>query len=463
MAEVSSAVSNGHHAAAAAAAALAGMAPTTRVLGVCATQQDGPEPTPPAASAASEGVDGGTGGAPLEATRSGISDEGSVGSTPSVAGSSKGWELIRRKLLPSVELSMQLRTLREMYSECVLDPDRLHFEKTLGEGSHGRVDKYSYTEKNGMKTAIAVKRLKSSITSAQGMLDFMKEVDLLKKLSHECIAGYRGSGTIPSDKEGEEDDLYLAQECLEGGTLRELLQEQMQHRHPQYTLLEACRWLRDVARGLSYLHRAEPVVVHRDLKLENIMLAKDRRAKLVDFGLHKVIDRWERQAAVDENGLYEMTGGTGAYVYMAPESFTSNRYNHLVDVYAFGIIMWELMHYEMLIYRISYRGASDEVRNFAKYVAKECWRPPISASLPKGIANLIAECWAQEPKDRPESADVVVRLRNIISELEAEQQAETNKRKELYSTSVPDYDTHPDEAGKGEGCFCFRFWKIRKN
>ena len=90
-----------------------------------------------------------------------------------------------------------------------------------------------------------------------------------------------------------------------------------------------------------------------------------------DFILCYFSDRWERQAAVDENGLYEMTGGTGAYVYMAPESFTSNRYNHLVDVYAFGIIMWELMHYEMLIYRISYRGTSDEVRNFAKYVAKE--------------------------------------------------------------------------------------------
>ena len=82
-------------------------------------------------------------------------------------------------------------------------------------------------------------------------------------------------------------------------------------------------------------------------------------------------DRWERQYVRDEDGFYEMSGGMGAYIYMAPESLTSNRYNHLVDVYAFGIMLWELMHYEMLIYRVSLHGTTEEVKNFSKYVSRE--------------------------------------------------------------------------------------------
>ncbi|CAD7697144.1 unnamed protein product, partial [Ostreobium quekettii] len=307
------------------------------------------------------------------------------------------WDIVRKRVVNAVGASLCFRTLRDMYGEFMLDPEKLTFVKTLGEGNHGKVDKYKYSDESG-ESFIAVKRLKSSMVSAQDMLDFIREVELLKKLSHDCIATYRGSGTLPPEdtgREGEQTeeqdhDLYLATECLDGGTLRDILIREMQEKHGtqhKYTLLEAAVWMLDVARGMAYLHGAEPVVMHRDLKLENIMLTDDGRAKIVDFGLHKVIDSWLREYVKDDEGLYEMSGGMGAYIYMAPESLKSNRYNHLVDVYAFGIILWELMHYEMLINRVSLHGTTDDLKNFAKYVSREAWRPPISNDLPKGIGT----------------------------------------------------------------------------
>eukprot|EP00803_Ostreobium_quekettii_P008886 evm.model.scf_1873.1 EVM.evm.TU.scf_1873.1 scf_1873:705-7546(-) len=357
-----------------------------------------------------------------------------------------------------------------MYGDFMLDPGKLTWVKTLGEGNYARVDKYRYADEPGGESFLAIKRLKSSKVSAQDMLDFMREVELLKKLSHESIATYKGSGTLPSEDGAQDDDLYLATECLDGGTLRDVLIKEMQakhHSHQKYTLLQAADWMLDVARGMAYLHNAEPVVIHRDLKLENIMLNSQGRAKIVDFGLHKVIDRWLREYVKDEEGLYEMSGGMGAYIYMAPESLKSNRYNHLVDVYAFGIILWELMHYEMLINRVSLHGTTDDLKNFAKFVSREAWRPPISNDLPKGIVKLIEDCWSQSPSDRPEFKDIVRRLREVIAELkEQEMQQCPEKQPSGQQTPTPrDYDrrvtssqpeqgVHPRPADRKAWRFC---------
>ncbi|CAD7698031.1 unnamed protein product [Ostreobium quekettii] len=400
----------------------------------------------------------------------GVGKEGGNGVGGGRPASLAHWDIVRKRIVSAVGASLGFRTLRDMYGDFMLDPGKLTWVKTLGEGNYARVDKYRYADEPGGESFLAIKRLKSSKVSAQDMLDFMREVELLKKLSHESIATYKGSGTLPSEDGAQDDDLYLATECLDGGTLRDVLIKEMQakhHSHQKYTLLQAADWMLDVARGMAYLHNAEPVVIHRDLKLENIMLNSQGRAKIVDFGLHKVIDRWLREYVKDEEGLYEMSGGMGAYIYMAPESLKSNRYNHLVDVYAFGIILWELMHYEMLINRVSLHGTTDDLKNFAKFVSREAWRPPISNDLPKGIVKLIEDCWSQSPSDRPEFKDIVRRLREVIAELkEQEMQQCPEKQPSGQQTPTPrDYDrrvtssqpeqgVHPRPADRKAWRFC---------
>lgn len=129
----------------------------------------------------------------------------------------------------------------------------------------------------------------------------------------------------------------------------------------------------------------------------------DNVAKIVDFGLHKVVgtlfcvsclrqhawlvDKWEREDARDEDGFYDMTGGTGAYIYMPPEAFLGQRYNHKVDVYSFAVVAWEIVHYKMLITSVCLTGTTSEVKNYAKYVATEAYRPTISGALPKELGE----------------------------------------------------------------------------
>lgn len=99
------------------------------------------------------------------------------------------------------------------------------------------------------------------------------------------------------------------------------------------------------------------------------------------------LDKWEREDALDEDGLFEVEGGFGAYIYMPPEAYLGQRYNHKVDVYSFAIVTWELVHYQLLISKVCLAGTTTEVKNFAKYVAKENYRPPISQTLPPDLSK----------------------------------------------------------------------------
>jgi serine/threonine protein kinase len=178
--------------------------------------------------------------------------------------------------------------------------------------------------------------------------------------------------------------LFLAMEAVTGGDLRELVLRAMME-PTVYTDADVVRWAHDIARGLHYLHTRSPMVVHRDLKLENIMLdgacackryclhthrrmpsfatrsrvttarpcgrAARWNAKITDFGLVKTLLKpraSEAPAAVD--ATYKMTGGTGSLKYMAPESFRGKPASEKVDNYSWSIIVWELLARCMLLF-----------------------------------------------------------------------------------------------------------------
>lgn len=178
--------------------------------------------------------------------------------------------------------------------------------------------------------------------------------------------------------------LYMALEHLGGGSLADMVEKQMLT--PQYKLYtdeDALRWSMDVASALAYLHDSKPMLIHRDLKPDNIMLTKDKRtAKLIDFGLHSRVRRPEVMdtlpggqlsmscaseasstdsersmeragsflksemlermsiAPTDAAGRYELTGMTGSMCYMAPEVYSAQLYNQQVDIYSLGVIMY---------------------------------------------------------------------------------------------------------------------------
>lgn len=139
---------------------------------------------------------------------------------------------------------------------------------------------------------------------------------ILGKLSHPCLVQCLGYGMRPNALGGE---LFLALAAELGGDLSKLVIASMLG-PSQYDDADVIRWLHDVACGLAYLHTRRPnLVVHRDLKLENVLLSDTGSAKITDFGLVKIVVKKALPGGgeVTEGGTYACSGGAGAIKYSA--------------------------------------------------------------------------------------------------------------------------------------------------
>ncbi|GLC50565.1 hypothetical protein PLESTB_000393900 [Pleodorina starrii] len=171
----------------------------------------------------------------------------------------------------------------------------------IGEGAFSRVYEGIYTNPDTLEeSVVAVKILKKNMLKRRSdCLRFIKEAKIMTKICHRNIVACYGIGKYDDEDEQNPGSLFIVQELVRGGNLLHKVYKQMLNRHKcVYTSAEALEWLCDVAAGMQYLHSTsdiKPMIIHRDLKLENIMLMPDEGptgtvAKLVDFGLHKVID-----------------------------------------------------------------------------------------------------------------------------------------------------------------------------
>lgn len=265
---------------------------------------------------------------------------------------------------------------------------------------------------------VAVKNLKKTVES-DDILDFINEVTILKELDHDNIIKLVGVGSKnDADMDEAWKSMYMVQEYANGGSLKTLLMRQMMnYRKPLYSFNDALRWCLNIAEALNFLHSSTPKIIHRDMKLDNILLVGEStetyQAKLADFGLHTKIEPGTSQSTDDDALVtYALTGMTGAYIYMAPEVLHSKCYDQSVDVFSFGVIMFELFSRMLLCAQYSNRVDIDESLGHAERVAAG-WRPPFPAFIPEVITKLIDRCWSTEPKLRPSMQQVLKELNDI--------------------------------------------------
>ncbi|KAG1339149.1 putative LRR receptor-like serine/threonine-protein kinase [Cocos nucifera] len=193
------------------------------------------------------------------------------------------------------------------------------FSKKIGSGGFGTV----YHGKMKDEKEIAVKVLRND--SHQENRQFSNEVSLLSRIHHRNLVVFLGY----CQQEGKS---ILVYEFMHNGTLKE-------HLHGTLTQERHIGWIKrleiaeDAAKGIEYLHTGcSPAVIHRDLKTSNILLDKDMRAKVSDFGLSK--------PAVDES---HVSGVQGTLGYLDPVYCTSQQLTEKSDIYSFGVILLELI------------------------------------------------------------------------------------------------------------------------
>ncbi|WJX11289.1 hypothetical protein P8452_01918 [Trifolium repens] len=242
-------------------------------------------------------------------------------------------------------------------------------QNKLGEGGFGTV----YKGILGNNKEIAVKRV--SKNSRQGKQEFIAEVTTIGSLHHKNLVKLIGWCY-------ESKELLLVYEFMPRGSLDKYLFNQSSELEVQYS--KVLDWktrssvIRDVAQALDYLHNGcEKRVLHRDIKASNIMLDIFYNGKLGDFGLARTIQKRNET----HHSTKEIAGTPG---YMAPETFLTGRATIETDVYAFGVLVLEVVCGK----RPGNMYAQDDYKNSIVYWVWELYgKGEIVSAVDKRISN----------------------------------------------------------------------------
>ncbi|KAK3126144.1 hypothetical protein QOZ80_7AG0552300 [Eleusine coracana subsp. coracana] len=246
-------------------------------------------------------------------------------------------------------------------------------------------------------TDVAIKRIKNScfmLPSHQAnklITEFWREAAILSKLHHPNILAFYGVVN-----NGPEDTLATVTEFMVNGSLKKVLLRRDKYLDWRKRVMLAM----DAAIGMEYLHSKD--IVHFDLKCDNLLVnVKDPSrpiCKVADFGLSKM-----KQATLVSGGM------RGTLPWMAPELLTMSgtKVTEKIDVYSFGIVMWEILTGEDPYDGMHYGGVIGGILS-------NTLRPPVPGSCNPEWRRLMEQCWSTDPERRPSFTEVASRLRAIL-------------------------------------------------
>jgi tRNA A-37 threonylcarbamoyl transferase component Bud32 len=269
---------------------------------------------------------------------------------------------------------MHSDTLDSLKPYLVSESD-FEFGPRLGRGAFAEV--FEATDLRTGKT-VAVKRFITTILEGSDLTRYIREVSILAICRRRFLVSIHGCTIRPP--------FLIATDYVSKGTLYSALR----HRHGiDLSATQKTMIAYGIAKGMAYLHSVG--IVHRDLKSANVLLDDSLLPCICDFGLAR---------GFSDVGEGPMTQGVGTAHWMAPELFLRGGYSNKVDVYAYGILLWE-----MLTEETPFQGQTGI--QIALAVSHFKQRPPIPAGAPEPLGNLIEACWGTEPDGRPTFAEIV--------------------------------------------------------
>lgn len=271
--------------------------------------------------------------------------------------------------------------------------DDLEEVRELGSGTYGSVFHGKWKGSD-----VAIKRIKASCFAGRPsererlIADFWKEALILSSLHHPNVVSFYGIV-----RDGPDGSLATVTEFMVNGSLKQFLQKKDRTIDRRKRLIIAM----DAAFGMEYLHGKN--IVHFDLKCENLLVnMRDPQrpvCKIGDLGLSKV-----RQHTLVSGGV------RGTLPWMAPEllSGKSNMVSEKIDVYSFGIVMWEVLTGEEPY-------ADMHCASIIGGIVNNTLRPKIPSWCDPEWKTLMEKCWASDPSERPSFAEISQKLRTMAA------------------------------------------------
>jgi serine/threonine protein kinase/Tol biopolymer transport system component len=294
---------------------------------------------------------------------------------------------------------------------------RYEIRSKLGQGGMGEVYLAQDTK---LDRDVALKILPAEVALQRDRMQrFVREAKSAAALNHPNIAHIYEIG----DADGVH---FIAMEFIAGVTLRELIHGN------QTDLTKLLRHLQHVAEGLAKAHTAG--IVHRDLKPDNIMITRDGHAKILDFGLAKLIEQSKPGGISAEEMSAMLTAimpqhsqpGTvlGTVGYMSPEQAQGrvNEIDHRSDIFSFGCIL-----FEAATRRRPFEGkdALDSLHNIVHAPTPQI--KDLNPVAPADLQRIVRRCLAKDPEDRYQtSKDVAIELRDLRREMDNAERLETS-------------------------------------
>ncbi|XP_041832784.1 serine/threonine-protein kinase B-raf isoform X1 [Melanotaenia boesemani] len=309
-----------------------------------------------------------------------------------------------RKSSSSSEDRNKMKTLgrRDSSDDWEIPEGQITLGQRIGSGSFGTVFKGKW------HGDVAVKMLNVTAPTPQQLQAFKNEVGVLRKTRHVNILLFMGYTTKPQ--------LAIVTQWCEGSSL-------YHHLHIIETKFEMIKLIdiaRQTAQGMDYLHAKS--IIHRDLKSNNIFLHEDLTVKIGDFGLATVKSRW--------SGSHQFEQLSGSILWMAPEVIRlqdKNPYSFQSDVYAFGIVLYELMSgalpYSNINNRDQLQPCQCKREGSIPLLRCEAFKPgnckllqiifmvgrgylspdlsKVRSNCPKAMKRLMADCLKKKREERP--------------------------------------------------------------
>ena len=275
--------------------------------------------------------------------------------------------------------------------------DGYTLERELGGGGMSRV---FVAHENALGRTVVVKVIAPELAEGVSAERFAREVKLAARLQQANIVPVLSTGSAGSLP-------YYTMPFVAGESLRALLAG-----GTRLTVPQAVSILRDVARALSYAHAQG--VVHRDIKPENILLSGGT-AVVTDFGIAKALSASRtldsHASAAASTSLTQAGGSIGTPAYMAPEQAVGADVDQRADIYAWGVVA-----YELLAGAHPFAGKANSAQMIAAHLAET----PASlaqrnADVSPSLNDLVQRCLAKDATHRPANAEEVLQSLESVS------------------------------------------------